>query len=154
MLELRKINWWHILFLHYFSLLLQRSSHWDLCCSHDSPALSLCEYLPFRSDIKQFHHRTAGKQNVLMRGLCSPHQNPCPLTFHNLTPQGQNHSQSDYLGIATLCFPSLASWFCHPFPSADTFRPFFLLNVLQLSIFVSSLSPPSSSTCFVSLHSE
>lgn len=65
----------------------------------DSPALSLCEYLPFRSDMKQFHHATAGKQNVLTRGLCSPHRNPCPLNFHNLTPQGQNHSQSDHMAV-------------------------------------------------------
>lgn len=93
-------------------------------------------------------------QNAPMRGLCRPHQNPCPLTFHNLTPQGQNHSQSDHHGTATLCFPSPPPWFCHPFPSADTFRWFFLLNVLQISIFVSSLPAPTSSSCFVPLHSE
>lgn len=127
---------------------------------HDSPALSLPEYLPFTSDIEQFHHRTAGRQNVLTRGLLSPHQNLRPLTFHHLARlKGKitiNRTIGLYLpGMATLSFPSLLPRFCHPFPSADTSSPFVLPNALAVSVIsVLSLSAPTWSSWFVPLHSE
>lgn len=127
---------------------------------HDSPALSLSEYLPFTSDIKQFHHRTIRKQNVLTRGLFSPHQNLCPLMFHQLTCLKRKITIKQtvrlyFPGMATLCFPSPPPCFCQPSPSADTSSPFFLPNVLQISVFfVLSLSAPTLSSQLVPLHSE
>lgn len=132
-LELRKKNWWHILFLHYFSLLVQRSFHWGLCCS---PWLTCSVSLwisPFQKWYQIISSYGCRKAKCTHEGPLQPHQNPCPLTFHHLTPQGQNHRQWQlHLGMATLCFPSLPPWFCHPFSSADNFRPFFLLQVLQI----------------------
>lgn len=145
-LELREINWWHILFLLFFSLLLQGSSHWDLCCS---PWLTCSVSLwisPFQQWYQTISSYDCRKAKCTDEGPLQPSPESMPINLSQSdTPRAKSQSIRAY-GCAILAQLHSALPLCHP--------GCVTLSLLQISLDRSSLLMSSKypSLSQVSLH--